>query len=135
MTGQKPDRLPFLDRLEIWHRCAHSGGHAARASIEGLALGEIYRATVGMGQQKFIVPYGLRLRGVEVVVERDGEPIYREFEPIVESFPGMWDFVAADRPGVTVTRLVTRRRYADAAPRSAARHGGDGGRAVPAAST
>jgi hypothetical protein len=69
-------------------------------------LSEIY-AAVGMGQQRFVVPYGLRLRGVEVAVERDGEPIYREFEPVVESFPGMWDFVSADQPGVTVTHLAT----------------------------
>jgi hypothetical protein len=105
LTGQKPDRLPFLDRLENWHRW-HARGGTMPWEFAGLSLGEIY-AAVGMGQQKFVVPYGLRLRGVVVAVERDGEPIFREFEPVVESFPGMWDFIAADRPGVTVTRLTT----------------------------
>ena len=60
-----------------------------------------------MGQQKFVVPYGFRLRGVEVAAEFDGGAFYREYEPVIESFPGMWDFVAADRPGVTVTHLTT----------------------------
>ena len=105
LTGQKPDRLPFLDRLENWHR-SHTRGGTLPLDFAGLTLREIY-AAVDMGQQKFVVPYGLRLRGVEVAVERDGEPIYREFEPVVESFPGMWDFVAADQSGVTVTHLTT----------------------------
>jgi hypothetical protein len=105
LTGRKPDRLPFLDRLENWHRWHTRAGTLPR-EYDGLALGEIH-AAVGMGQQKFVVPYGLRLRGVEVSAEFDGEEFYREFEPVFESFPGMWDLVASDRPGVTVTRLVT----------------------------
>jgi hypothetical protein len=105
LSGHRPDRLPFLDRLENWQRW-HTRAGTLPPEYEGMALGEIH-AAVGMGQQKFVVPYGLRLRGVEVAVERDGEPICREFEPVVESFPGMWDYVAADQPGVTVTRLIT----------------------------
>jgi hypothetical protein len=105
LTGRRPDRLPFLDRLENWHRWHARAGTLPR-EYEGLALGEIY-AAVGMGQQKFVVPYGLRLRGVEVSAEFNGETCYREFEPVVESFPGMWDLVASDRPGVTVTHLAT----------------------------
>jgi hypothetical protein len=105
LTGRRPDRLPFLDRLENWHRW-HSRAGTLPPEYEGLALGEIY-AAVGMGQQKFVVPYGLRLRGVEVSAEFNGETCYREFEPVIESFPGMWDLVASDRPGVTVTRLTT----------------------------
>ena len=44
----------------------------------------------------------------------------------------MWDYVAADRPGVTVTHSGDARRQAVGAPRGAARDGGDGRRAVPA---
>ncbi len=105
LAGRRPDRLPFLDRLENWHRW-HAWASTLPRDYEGLALGEIY-AAVGMGQQTFVVPYGLRLRGVEVAAEFNGEACYREFEPVVESFPGMWDLVASDRPGVTVTRLTT----------------------------
>ena len=105
LTGRRPDRLPFHDRLENWHRW-HTRAGTLPLEYTGLALSEIH-AAVGMGQQKFVVPYGLRLRGVEVSAEFNGEACYREFEPVVESFPGMWDLVAADRPGVTVTRLTT----------------------------
>ena len=105
LSGRKPDRLPFLDRLENWHRC-----HARAGTLPGeyshLSLPEIY-SDVGMGQQKFVVPYGLRLRGVEVTASFNGEPFYRETDPVFESFPGMWDVVVSDRPGVTVTRLAT----------------------------
>ena len=105
LGGRKPDRLPFLDRLENWHRC-HTRAQTLPEEYEDLPLPEIYRV-VGMGQQKFIVPYGLRLRGVEVTASFNGEPFYRETDPVFESFPGMWDLVVSDRPGVTVTRLAT----------------------------
>ena len=105
LTGRRPDRLPFLDRLENWHRW-HTRAGTLPPAYAGLALSEIH-AAVGMGQQRFVVPYGLRLRGVEVAAEFNGEAFYRENEPVLESFPGMWDLVAADRPGVTVTHLTT----------------------------
>jgi hypothetical protein len=105
LTGRRPDRLPFLDRLENWHRW-HTRADTLPPEYDGLALSDIH-AAVGMGQQKFVVPYGLRLRGVEVTAEFSGEAFYREYEPVLESFPGMWDLVAADRPGVTVTHLTT----------------------------
>jgi hypothetical protein len=105
LAGRQPDRLPFLDRLENWHRC-HSRASTLPSGYVGMALPEIYRA-VGMGQQKFVVPYGLRLCGVEVTASFNGETFYREVEPVFESFPGMWDVVASDRPGITVTRLAT----------------------------
>jgi hypothetical protein len=105
LTGQKPDRLPFLDRLENWHRC-HTRAGTLSPEYARLALNEIH-AAVGLGQQKFVVPYGLRLRGVEVAAEFNGQAFYRETEPVLESFPGMWDLVASDQAGVTVTHLTT----------------------------
>jgi Uroporphyrinogen decarboxylase (URO-D) len=105
LSGRKPDRLPFLDRLENWHRC-HTRAGTLPGKYADLTLPEIY-CSVGMGQQKFVLPYGLRLRGVEVTASFNGEPFYRETEPVFESFPGMWDVVASDRPGATVTQLVT----------------------------
>jgi hypothetical protein len=38
---------------------------------------------------------------------RNGQEIYHAYEPEIESFPGMWDYVANDRPGITVSELVT----------------------------
>jgi hypothetical protein len=103
LRGEQPDCLPFLDRLEVWHRC-HSRAGTLPPRYAGLDLPAIY-AGVGMGRQKFAVPYALRLRGVEVEVAFAGGTVFREREPEVENFPGMWDYVAADRPGVTVTTL------------------------------
>ena len=106
LRGEKPDRLPFLDRLEVWHK-AHQRAGTLPERYQTLSLTEVYRAT-GMGQQKFMAPYGLRLRGVEVIATFEGQEVFHETEPIFESFPGMWDVVATDRPGKTVTQLITR---------------------------
>jgi hypothetical protein len=105
LSGRRPDHLPFVDRLENWHRC-HARAGTLPDEYASLSLLEIHRA-VGLGQQKFVVPYRLRLRGVEVSATFNGEPLYRETAPLIESFPGMWDIVPADRPGVTITCLTT----------------------------
>jgi hypothetical protein len=44
---------------------------------------------------------------VEVRVDFNAEPLYRFQDPLVENFPGMWDFVPVDRPGLTRTTLIT----------------------------
>ena len=105
LHGQRPDRLPFLDRLEAWH-ATHRRAGSLPARFEALSLTDVHRA-VGMGQQRFVVPYALRLRGVEVVSTFNAEPPKRESDPVVLEFPGMWDLVPPDRPGVTQTELRT----------------------------
>jgi hypothetical protein len=105
LDGRRPDRLPFLDRLEAWH-ASHRRAGTLPSRFAGLSLTGIHRA-VGMGQQRFVVPYALRLRGVEVVSTFNGEPSTRESDPVILEFPGMWDFVRPDRPGVTETELRT----------------------------
>jgi len=105
LAGRRPDRLPFVDRLEAWH-ATHRRAGTLPERWDGLSLTEVHRA-VGMGQQRFVVPYALRLRGVEVVSTFNAEPARRMSEPVILEFPGMWDLVPADRPGVTVTELHT----------------------------
>jgi hypothetical protein len=105
LNGRRPDRLPFLDRLESWH-ATHRRAGTLPTRFAGLSLSGIHRA-VGMGQQRFVVPYALRLRGVEVISTFNGEPSARESEPVIFEFPGMWDLVPADRPGITETELRT----------------------------
>ncbi len=105
LEGRRPDRLPFLDRLETWH-ATHRRAGTLPARFEDLSLTEVHRA-VGMGQQRFVVPYGLRLRGVEVVSSFNGETPTRQVDPVILEFPGMWDLVPPDRPGVTETELRT----------------------------
>jgi Uroporphyrinogen decarboxylase (URO-D) len=105
LAGHKPDRLPFLDRLEAWH-AAHQRAGTLPARFGGLSLTGVHRA-VGIGQQRFIVPYGLRLCGVEVISTFNAEPPRRMSEPVIFEFPGMWDLVPGNLPGVTVTELHT----------------------------
>jgi len=105
LDGRRPDRPPFLDRLEAWY-ATHLRARTMPGRFEGLSLGEVHRA-VGMGQQRFVVPYALRLRGVEVVSTFNGESSARQSDPVILEFPGMWDLVPPDRPGVTETELRT----------------------------
>ncbi|MCJ7512811.1 MAG: hypothetical protein MUO23_07560 [Anaerolineales bacterium] len=105
LDGRPPDRLPFLDRLEAWH-ATHLRAGTLPQRFEELSLTEVHRA-VGIGQQRFVVPYALRLRGVEVLSTFSGEPHARHTDPVIFEFPGMWDLVPTDRPGVTVTELRT----------------------------
>jgi hypothetical protein len=105
MDRQQTGRLPFITRLETWYK-AHTRTNSLPADYRGLSLDEVHQA-VGVGRLRFMVPYALRLRGVEVRATRDGQEIYRAYEPEIENFPGMWDYVANDRPGITVSELVT----------------------------
>jgi hypothetical protein len=105
MNRQQTGRLPFITRLETWYK-AHTRTNSLPADYRGLSLDEVHQA-VGVGRLRFMVPYALRLRGVEVRATRDGQEIYRAYEPEIENFPGMWDYVANDRPGITVSELVT----------------------------
>jgi hypothetical protein len=105
LDGRPVDRLPFLDRLEAWH-ATHLRARSLPEHLAGLSLTDVHRA-VGMGQQRFVVPYALRLRGVEVVSTFNGEQQVRESDPIVLEFPGMWDMVPTDKPGITATELRT----------------------------
>ncbi len=105
LQGRKPDRLPFCDRLELWHAALLRQGRLP-TEFEGLSLTEVH-AAVGIGQLKFVAPYALRLRGVELIVSVNGETVHGERDPVTERFPTMQDFVRTDRPGVTTFELHT----------------------------
>lgn len=126
LKGEKPDRLPFIDRLELWfttHRLAgtlpqefqaRDTASPMVASVQmarpqdysGLSLSDIHRA-VGMGQQVFETLYARRLPGAELIVRLEGETIYRETDPVVDYFPRLYDILPSDRPGVTVAEVIT----------------------------
>jgi hypothetical protein len=105
MQGLKPDRHPFVTRLETWYKSHLRSGTLPERYV-GMSLNQVHRA-VGVGQLKFMVPYALRLRGVEVSSTFQGEVFYREFEPLFENFPGMWDIISNQKAGVTYTELKT----------------------------
>lgn len=105
MQGRTPDCHPFVTRLETWYK-SHQRSQTLPQRFEDQTLNEVHR-TVGVGQLKFMVPYGFKLRGVEVSASYAGETYYREWEPVFENFPGMWDIISTERAGETVTTLKT----------------------------
>ncbi len=105
LTGESPDRPPFIDRLELWHR-GLSHTDALPPAYAHLALTDIHRQ-VGMGQQKFQSPYATRLRGVDMTVTFNGEPLHRESDPIFPRFPDVDGVTPPDRTGITHVSLKT----------------------------
>jgi hypothetical protein len=105
LAGQRPDRLPFIGRLALWHRGRVHNGTLPR-EMAGLPLTEIHRR-VGFGRQRMQPAYQTRLRGVEVEVHFEGERIHREQDPVVDRFPDVDFYAPADRPGITQTTFRT----------------------------
>jgi hypothetical protein len=103
--GEQPDRIPFIDRLELWHK-THVRAGTLPAEFRDLSLTEVHRR-VGIGQQKFMAAYGQRLRGVELTVTFQGQTLRHEVDPVVEYFPRMPGLAVQDRVGVTDVTLVT----------------------------
>ena len=106
LQGKKPDRLPFIDRMEIWYKSKCRDG-TLPAEYKGMSLNEIHRE-VGIGRQKFTAPYAFKLHDVEVVYTFENEIIYREFEPITEYFPAQWapERVPRDKAGTTIIEYI-----------------------------
>jgi uroporphyrinogen decarboxylase-like protein len=107
LHNEMPERLPFITRLEAWYK-SHARAGTLPEQLRGLTLDQVHAAT-GVGRLKFSNPFALRLRGVEVQASFNGEPLFHEYEPIIENFPGMWDIVPVDRAGETITELLTPR--------------------------
>lgn len=107
LEGRKPDRLPFVDRMELWYRDRLREG-GLDEKYAGLSLDDLHD-TVGMGRQVFIAPYALKLRQCEVVYTWEKEVIHREFEPVMEYFPAQWapEHVPRDRGGTTRVEFIT----------------------------
>jgi len=107
LKGNKPDRLPFIDRLEMWYE-HHRWAGTLPEEFEGMSLTGVH-AAVGMGQQKFVNPYGLRLRKVDMVYAYEGEVFHRETEPVMEHFLCPWapPLISTDKPGITLVEFIT----------------------------
>jgi len=106
LQNKKPDRLPFIDRMEIWYKSKSQDG-TLPAEFKGMSLNEIHKE-VGIGRQKFTAPYAFKLRGVEVIYTFENEIIYRESEPVTEYFPAQWapERVPRDKAGSTIIEYI-----------------------------
>lgn len=105
LRRQKPDRLPFIDRLEVWYR-VHTRAGTLPEEYRGLSVTEIHRL-VGIGQQVYLVPYAYKMHGVEVVARFNGEVFFHEYEPVMEFFCGISELAGYEKSGVTEIELLT----------------------------
>ena len=106
LQGKQPDRLPFIDRMEIWYKSKCLSGSLPE-KYHRMSLNEIHRS-VGIGRQKFTAPYAFKLRNIEVVYTFENDIIYRDSEPVTEYFPAQWapDQIPRDKPGTTKIEYI-----------------------------
>ena len=106
LQGMQPDRLPFIDRMEIWYKSKCWSGSLPEKYNE-MSLNDIHQS-VGIGRQKFTAPYAFKLRSIEVVCTFENEIIFRDFEPVTEYFPAQWapDQIPRDKAGTTTIEYV-----------------------------
>jgi uroporphyrinogen-III decarboxylase len=107
LQGKQPDRLPFIDRMEIWYQSKCWSG-SLPAKYHEMSLNDIHYS-VGIGRQKFTAPYAFKLRNIEVVCTFENEIIYRDSEPVTEYFPAQWapDLIPRDKEGSTAIDYIT----------------------------
>jgi hypothetical protein len=105
LQGRKPDRLPFISRMDFWHRGLVYQGCVPTA-YRGMSLSEVHRA-IGFAQEDWLSPGAHKYRGLELISARDGQEILHMFEPEIAFFPDLWGLLPADRPGEMTTELVT----------------------------
>jgi len=107
LDGKLPDRLPFIDRIEIWYK-----GMLARGTMPpayaGMSLNKVHKA-VGIGREKFSIPYALKLHGVDMRISLDDEVIYQEIDPDVRYFPAQYppEEIPRDKPGSSIVEYKT----------------------------
>lgn len=107
LEGEKPNRMPFIDRLEIWYGSKRLDDSLPER-FRDMSLEDVYKA-VGMGRQKFSAPYAFKLYGVEVTILFENEVLFHESEPVFEYFPAQWapEQIPRDREGSTIIEFKT----------------------------
>jgi hypothetical protein len=107
LQGKQPERLPFIDRMELWYASKLQDGSLPE-QFKGMSLNDVHRS-VGMGRQKFTAPYAFKLHGVEVIATFEDEIVHQESDPISEYFPASWapEEVPRDKAGSTRIEFKT----------------------------
>jgi hypothetical protein len=105
LDGRSPDRLPFITRLNLWHTGVSRSG-TLPARFRDLTIPQLHRA-LGVGEEKYVPAYGLRLHGVTVSARFRGEPVYCESAPLLTSFPELSELAVENQPGTTEIELAT----------------------------
>jgi hypothetical protein len=107
LKGEIPDRLPFIDRIEFWYNGKQAKGIMPPA-YNNMSLQQVHKA-VGIGQQKFSIPYAFKLCGVEMQINFENELIYKEGDPVLPYFPAQStpEQIPRDRPGTSIIEYKT----------------------------
>ena len=70
LQGRKPDRIPFISRMDFWYR-----GLSCQDKIpepyRGMSLSEIHQA-IGFGQEDWLSPCAYKYRHMELVMSFEG---------------------------------------------------------------
>ena len=128
LQGEIPDRLPFVDRLELWYSYHSRAGTLPKRfdnqstdassslmsvfsvpiprNTPGLSITDIHRE-IGFGQQIQMICHSRLFRGVELVLKLNGKVFYHEKDPLVEYFPRLFDKLLRDIPGETTAEFIT----------------------------
>ncbi len=86
LNDQRPERIPFIDRMNFWYE-SHKMAGTLPQRYAGKSLADA-RDLCGMGQIKFRAPYAHRLKGVTLRRRlNDGETFHEE-DPVITFFPG-----------------------------------------------
>jgi len=105
LQGQQVNRLPFICRLDFWHRGLAYQGRLP-PGYEDLSLAEAHQK-VGLGQEEWFFPVALKLRQVEMILWFNGQELLHETDPEVPNFPTLWGMIPTDRPGTTDIEMIT----------------------------
>lgn len=105
LGGRKPDRIPFIDRMDFWYRGMGYQGKIPEPFRE-MDLSEIHQA-IGFGQEDWFSPCAYKYHDLELVSRIDGCEILHEYEPEISFFPDLWGMIPVDRAGETTTELIT----------------------------
>ena len=105
LHGRIPDRIPFISRMDFWHRGLAFQGRLP-AAYRGMTLSEVHQA-IGFAQEDWLSPYAFKYRELELISTRNGQEILHLFEPEISFFPDLWTLLPADQPGEMTTRLIT----------------------------
>jgi hypothetical protein len=128
LEGKKADRLPFIDRMELWYSSHSRAGtlperyqaESADAAdsvlsvftvpipkgTKGMTAGQIHR-DLGFGQQIQMICHARRLHGVELILKLEGETYYHETNPVIEYFPRLFSDLQRDKAGEQTAEFIT----------------------------
>ncbi len=85
LEGRKPDRYPFIGRLELW-QAGLRYTHSMPDKYAHMDLTDIHR-DIGYGRHRMQDAYVKKYHGVEMVVTFNGEEVQHETDPLLYRMP------------------------------------------------